>query len=264
MGEANSMGPGRGGIRPLMWAPRPGPYDRGDRFGMGAGPMVGMGYGRGRGRNLKGYYDDEYDDYGYGSGGGYGRSRHGGPPMRGRGGMGRDRRGMQPGGGYMSETGHSVHMRGLPFQALEQDVFDFFNPLKPVRCEFEFGHNGRPTGEANVDFGSHQEAVEAMKKHKCNMHHRYIELFLNSEPGRSGSGMGGGMGGGMGNNDYNDDMGGRGFNQSNAPFGGGYGGGNPGFGQNQGNFGNQEAFGNENFGQGLLNILSGYLQGFQN
>lgn len=29
--------------------------------------------------------------------------------------------------------------------------------------------DGRPTGEANVDFSTHQEAVEAMKKHKTNM-----------------------------------------------------------------------------------------------
>lgn len=38
-----------------------------------------------------------------------------------------------------------------------------------MKVEFEYAPNGRPTGEANVDFGSHQEAVEAMKKHKSNM-----------------------------------------------------------------------------------------------
>lgn len=45
----------------------------------------------------------------------------------GRGGLGMgmmDRRGIQPGSCYVSRTGHSVHMRGLPFQAVEQDVFD--------------------------------------------------------------------------------------------------------------------------------------------
>ena len=46
----------------------------------------------------------------------------------------------------------------------------FFTPLVPVRVEFEFNPmDGRPTGEANVDFSTHQEAVEAMKKHKTNM-----------------------------------------------------------------------------------------------
>lgn len=298
MSEANRAGGGmRGGIRPLMGGgggmmPRPGPYDRGDRFGMGM--MAGMGYGRGRGRNLKGFFEEEFEDYGFGGGMGFGgmRNRRGGGgggggaggaamgPMRGgRGGMGMgggmDRRGMQPGSCYVSKTGHSVHMRGLPFQALEQDVFDFFSPIQPVRCEFEFGDNGRPTGEANVDFATHQEAVEAMKKHKSNMQHRYIELFLNSEPNmrnNGGSGGGGGygnnMGGGFGGqmpsgNGYNDDMVpgfGQGGGGGNAGFGGGYGAGpNQGFGGNQGGFGNQggAGFGNQSGGgfgnQGGLN-----------
>ncbi|CAG5131904.1 unnamed protein product [Candidula unifasciata] len=167
MAEANAAGGLRGGIRPLMAGGmplRPGPYDRGDRFGMGMG-MMGMPYG---------FFEDEYDDYGYDGGMGFGmRNRRGGPGlMRGGRGMGMgmmDRRGAQPGACYISRTGHSVHMRGLPFQAVEQDVFDFFSPIQPVRCEFEFGDNGRPTGEANVDFATHQEALEAMKKHKCNM-----------------------------------------------------------------------------------------------
>ena len=45
----------------------------------------------------------------------------------------------------------------------------FFSPIQPVRCEFELNDQGRSTGEANVDFATHQEAVDAMKKHKCNM-----------------------------------------------------------------------------------------------
>jgi hypothetical protein len=35
--------------------------------------------------------------------------------------------------------------------------------------EFEFAPNGRPTGEANVDFKTHSDAVEAMSRHKKNM-----------------------------------------------------------------------------------------------
>lgn len=30
----------------------------------------------------------------------------------------------QPGSHYVSKTGHSVHLRGLPFQALESDISD--------------------------------------------------------------------------------------------------------------------------------------------
>lgn len=59
MSEANAAGGVRAGIRPLMaggMPARPGPYDRGDRFGMGGMGMGGMGYGRGRNRNLKGIF----------------------------------------------------------------------------------------------------------------------------------------------------------------------------------------------------------------
>lgn len=31
-------------------------------------------------------------------------------------------RGATPGSHYVSKTGHSVHMRGLPFQALDTDI----------------------------------------------------------------------------------------------------------------------------------------------
>ena len=102
--------------------------------------------------SFSGFFEEEFDDYGSfgggnmgGGGGGFNmRNRRGGggggghpPPMgpmrggrgssmMGGGGMGGggERRGMQPGSCYISKTGHSVHMRGLPFQALEQDVFD--------------------------------------------------------------------------------------------------------------------------------------------
>ena len=48
-------------------------------------------------------------------------------------------------------------------------LIQFFAPLQPVRVEFEYGGDGRRTGEANVDFATHQEAMEAMKKHRANM-----------------------------------------------------------------------------------------------
>lgn len=33
-------------------------------------------------------------------------------------------KGATPGSMYVSKSGHSVHMRGLPFQAIEQDIRD--------------------------------------------------------------------------------------------------------------------------------------------
>lgn len=47
--------------------------------------------------------------------------------------------------------------------------FQFFSPLKPVNVVFDFEPNGRPSGEADVEFSSYEEALEAMSKHKKNM-----------------------------------------------------------------------------------------------
>lgn len=78
---------------------------------------------------FSGYYEDEYDDYGYDLGMAFGfRNRRGDiGPLRGGQGMPlgmMDRHNMHHGDHYVSRTGHSVHMRGLPYQAVEQDVFD--------------------------------------------------------------------------------------------------------------------------------------------
>ncbi|XP_039593657.1 heterogeneous nuclear ribonucleoprotein H3 isoform X3 [Polypterus senegalus] len=77
-------------------------------------------------------------------------------------------------------SGHFVHMRGLPFRATEADIAKFFSPLNPVRVNIDVTPNGKATGEADVEFGTHEDAVSAMSKDKNHMQHRYIELFLNS------------------------------------------------------------------------------------
>ncbi|XP_023677279.1 heterogeneous nuclear ribonucleoprotein H3 isoform X1 [Paramormyrops kingsleyae] len=108
--------------------------------------------------------------------------------------------GSDSGSGFHS--GHFVHMRGLPFRATEADIANFFTPLNPIRVHIDVAPNGKSTGEADVEFASHEDAVSAMSKDKNHMQHRYIELFLNStasggsEMGRSGGfyGNSGGMG----------------------------------------------------------------------
>lgn len=278
MSEANAVfGNQRGGFRPPMGPGmgigRPSPYDRNDRFGgpigpgMGMGGPMGMGFNRGRGgRNLKGYYDDEFDDYNMGFGGmGYmgQRGRGGMRPPRGRMMIDERPRMGHPGSHYISKTGHSVHMRGMPFLAIEQDVFDFFAPIQPVRVEFEYGSDGRRTGEANVDFATHQEALEAMKKHRSNMQHRYIELFLNSTPTRGGSDMG----------NYGSDMGG-GFSSGNMGGGSGSFGGGGGYGASSnsgggygmgsgagGGYGNQGGFNGGQFSSNSSGSGGGYGMG---
>ena len=65
---------------------------------------------------------DDYDDYCMGMMGGYGGGRGGRRGSRGGGGMGGGSGGSRA--NYDSQTGHSVHMRGLPFAANEQDILD--------------------------------------------------------------------------------------------------------------------------------------------
>lgn len=77
---------------------------------------------------------------------------------------------------------HYVHMRGLPFSVSGEDIVKFFNPLVVSKVLIEFGPDGRPSGEADVYFSCHQEAVAAMSRDRMHIGDRYIELFLNSEP----------------------------------------------------------------------------------
>ncbi|CAH8610574.1 unnamed protein product [Heterobilharzia americana] len=63
-----------------------------------------------------------------------------------------------------SSTGHSVRMRGLPYAATREDIDRFLAPLQAVNIRMRFNAANRPTGEAVVDFASHDEAKEAMKK----------------------------------------------------------------------------------------------------
>uniref|UniRef100_A0A2H1V9H7 SFRICE_000935 n=1 Tax=Spodoptera frugiperda TaxID=7108 RepID=A0A2H1V9H7_SPOFR len=127
---------------------RPTPYDRNDRFS-------GRFGSRGRGS--------------FGRGGGYGGG--------GRGGFRRAGSGC-----------HCVHMRGLPFKATPQDIAYFFKPIRPMNINILYDNSGRPSGEADVEFECHEDAMRAMRRDKNNMDHRYVELFLNSSPSGAGGG----------------------------------------------------------------------------
>lgn len=165
------------------------PYDRGARFG-------GMNRfsNNGRGSRNRDFDGDPW-------GGNNFDSRGGGMGMRG----GMDMKGNFRGNGDAWGGGsgiHSIHMRGLPFKATEQDIADFFRPIEPVNVRIIFENGGRPSGEADVEFATHEEAMKAMSKDKSHMSHRYIELFLNSTGGSGGMSLGGigNFCGGLGNN----------------------------------------------------------------
>lgn len=120
-------------------------------------------------KSSRGYRPTPYDrNDRYGRFGSRGRGSFGG---RGGGAAGRGRRGC------------CVHMRGLPFKATPQDVAYFFKPIRPMNINILYDNSGRPSGEADVEFECHEDAMRAMRRDKNNMDHRYIELFLNSSPG---------------------------------------------------------------------------------
>ncbi|XP_077588404.1 heterogeneous nuclear ribonucleoprotein H isoform X3 [Stigmatopora nigra] len=159
--------------RKPMGMQRPSPYDR-PSGGRGGGGGGGGGYSM---MNRGGSYE-RMRRGGYGGGGSDGRYNDGG------------------GSSFQSTTGHCVHMRGLPYRATESDIYIFFSPLNPVRVHIEVGPDGRVTGEADVEFATHEDAVAAMSKDKANMQHRYVELFLNSTAGGSNGGYSSQMMGG--------------------------------------------------------------------
>uniref|UniRef100_A0A3B4ZDT9 G-rich RNA sequence binding factor 1 n=1 Tax=Seriola lalandi dorsalis TaxID=1841481 RepID=A0A3B4ZDT9_SERLL len=74
---------------------------------------------------------------------------------------------------------HYVHMRGLPFQVSGEDIVKFFSPLVVSKILIECGPDGKPSGEAEVYFSCHQDAVAAMSKDRMYIE-RFVELFLNS------------------------------------------------------------------------------------
>ncbi|XP_056643648.1 heterogeneous nuclear ribonucleoprotein H-like [Diorhabda carinulata] len=175
--QGNSMGPPgrRMGPGSGMYSSRPSPYDRDPRYG-GGGTRLGGARGA---RSYKDY--SSYD-----------RPSPWGSNQRNGNNMG-SRNWDSWGGGGGSSGMHCVHMRGLPFKATENDIADFFKPVMPVNIRLIQDSSGRASGEADVEFDSHEDAVRAMSKDKGHMQHRYIELFLNSAGGQSNGGFGYGM-----------------------------------------------------------------------
>lgn len=159
---------------------RPGPYDRpgmgfSGRGGGRGGGMMGMSMGGGMNMSNGG-------SGGFGGGNGNRGGRGAGGPMRG-GKKGSDKE-MKD-----CKTGHMVVMRGLPFEAKQGDVYRFLAPIVPAEVRMQIDEeNNRPKGTCEVDFNCHSDAVGAMSKDKQCMGHRYIEMFLKSEPGRNDNG----------------------------------------------------------------------------
>ena len=69
-----------------------------------------------------------------------------------------------------------VRLRGLPFNANDFDILEFFQGLEPVDVLI-VRRDGRTTGEAYVLFGNPMQMDFALQKNRQSMGRRYIEVF---------------------------------------------------------------------------------------
>uniref|UniRef100_A0A8C4XFY5 RNA binding motif protein 19 n=1 Tax=Erpetoichthys calabaricus TaxID=27687 RepID=A0A8C4XFY5_ERPCA len=85
-------------------------------------------------------------------------------------------------------TLYTVKLRGAPFNVTEEQVREFFTPLKPADIRIVRNNHGNKTGCIYVDFKSEDEIKKAMQRNKDYMGGRYIEIFAASAPKHSGAG----------------------------------------------------------------------------
>ncbi|PKA65945.1 hypothetical protein AXF42_Ash010354 [Apostasia shenzhenica] len=72
-----------------------------------------------------------------------------------------------------------LRLRGLPYSAGKDDILDFFKDyeLSEDRIHIVLNADGKPTGEAYVEFASADASRSAMAKDRKTLGSRYIELF---------------------------------------------------------------------------------------
>nr|CAN73277.1 hypothetical protein VITISV_031233 [Vitis vinifera] len=75
-----------------------------------------------------------------------------------------------------------LRLRGLPFSASKEDIMDFFKDfvLSEDSIHMTVNSEGRPTGEAFVEFTNAEDSKAAMAKDRMTLGSRYIELFPSS------------------------------------------------------------------------------------
>uniref|UniRef100_A0A670ZWC8 RNA binding motif protein 19 n=1 Tax=Pseudonaja textilis TaxID=8673 RepID=A0A670ZWC8_PSETE len=91
-------------------------------------------------------------------------------------------------------TAFTVKMRGAPFNVTEQNVKEFFVPLRPLAIRIARNAHGNKTGYVFVDFNTEEEQQKALKRDREYMGGRYIELFpeergTKGKPSEKGSGQ---------------------------------------------------------------------------
>lgn len=79
---------------------------------------------------------------------------------------------------FVSANAVIVRMRGLPYDCTDTQIRAFFEPLKLTeKILFITRTDGRPTGDAFVQFETEEDAMQGLQKHRQIIGQRYIELF---------------------------------------------------------------------------------------
>lgn len=79
---------------------------------------------------------------------------------------------------FVSANAVIVRMRGLPYDCTDTQIRAFFEPLKLTeKILFITRTDGRPTGDAFVQFETEEDAMQGLQKHRQVIGQRYIELF---------------------------------------------------------------------------------------
>jgi len=83
-------------------------------------------------------------------------------------------------GGYgapNSADAHFVKLRGLPYQATENQIAGFFQPLQVVAVQIAFNSNAQPSGFGFVQFRTPDDVASALSRSNQVLGSRYVEVF---------------------------------------------------------------------------------------
>eukprot|EP00756_Hemistasia_phaeocysticola_P011133 Hpha_TRINITY_DN15090_c5_g5::TRINITY_DN15090_c5_g5_i1::g.123397::m.123397/K14947/ESRP1_2; epithelial splicing regulatory protein 1/2 len=76
-----------------------------------------------------------------------------------------------------------VRCRGMPYNASPDEIQAFFEGCTVVHNGVALcsGNDGRPTGEAFVQFATEEDTSRALRRHRCHLGGRYVEIFRSSK-----------------------------------------------------------------------------------
>ncbi|SPP88420.1 heterogeneous nuclear ribonucleoprotein H3 isoform X1 [Drosophila guanche] len=180
----------------------------GGNFGSAAGGGNFGPIGGGRNNNNGGNFGNSgFGNFGANNNGGNGGANFGGVNNAGGFNNGSNFGSSLSGGGNFGPIGggrgsdveyYTIHMRGLPYTSFENDVFKFFEPIRPANVRINYNKKGLHSGTADAYFDTYEDSQIAMKRHREQMGSRYIELFYDGKTRGGANGNGGGSNGGGG------------------------------------------------------------------